>query len=809
MSVPQEDGDSCEGQNCNGGPAKPAETGGTARKYPFRSWQIDDVETSRNTGEGDKRSKADRSKTHDYRRPSWRPPQEESEFQKLVLRSTGTRVPIFGEWLFANVPDSFVSHDRIAVPADYTLRTGDHLLIHVWGQFDFNSRVIVDRNGEILLPQVGIIRVLGIRYENLNEHIREAIRPFFRNFDLSVSLGQMRSLRVTLSGRASVPGTYTLGALSTLSNAILFSGGPAPNGSMRTIELHRDGKPIVTFDFYDMLLKGDQSKDIPLLSGDVIFIPPVGPQVAVVGSVKQPAIYEMKNAATVRQQIEDAGGLSSTADNGRALLERIDPQQPQRNVEEFALDESGQSRVLRDGDVLRIFPLSPRFKNAVTLRGHVAQPGRYPWHAGMRISDLIPSPQAIVPDDYWMEQNRLGQATVGWIADARSAGPEAARRQKGYADQGKREGATKYSTEPATGFEIEKDSLHGNEGDSRQQSEMGDMRWSGAPRPRTRMERNPAEINWEYAVVQRLDLVDLSARLLPFNLGRAIRDPASDDNVALESGDVVTIFSQQDLRVPVEKRTKFVWVEGEVQASGVYRVGPGETLREVVARAGGLTPQAYLFASDFRRVSTRQEQRERLERMANEMERDLQANTAALAGNLNTDERMAVREELQTERAAIQKLKLTQPTGRIVLDVKPGDSGVDALPRLSLEDGDRVIIPATPATVQVVGAVYNQNSFLYQSGKSLGDYLRRSGGATRVADAKRAFVIRADGSLISKQMHRSLWAGSFEALKLMPGDTIVMPDKARTNSLLHGIRDWSQVFSQFALGSAAVKVILP
>jgi protein involved in polysaccharide export with SLBB domain len=302
---------------------------------------------------------------------------------------------------------------------------------------------------------------------------------------------------------------------------------------------------------------------------------------------------------------------------------------------------------------------------------------------------------------------------------------------------------------------------------------------------------------------------DLSSRLLSFNLGRALEDPHGPDNLALEPGDTVTIFSQQDVRVPVEKRSKFVWIEGEVRASGVYRAEPGETLREVVARAGGLTPQAYLFACDFRRESTRQEQQQRLQRMLEETDKELRSKAKSVAASANAEERQSGREELEAERGLIEKLKQTHPTGRIILELKPTDVSADLLPPLPLEDGDRFFIPPKSATVEVVGSVYNQNSFIYQPDKRVADYLQRSGGSTRDGDPSRLFVIRADGSVISKQMHRSFWSANFESLRLVPGDTIVMPERIRTASLLRGIRDWSQVFSQFALGAAAVRVISP
>jgi len=317
--------------------------------------------------------------------------------------------------------------------------------------------------------------------------------------------------------------------------------------------------------------------------------------------------------------------------------------------------------------------------------------------------------------------------------------------------------------------------------------------------------RNAAEVNWDYAVVQRLNHEDLTAHLFPFNLGHAISDCSSPDNLELVAGDVITIFSQNDLAVPVDQRTKFVWLEGEVKRAGVYRVQKGETLRDVVERAGGLTPNAYLFASDFRRESTRMAQQKELQRVTDDFDKELRNKAGQAKGS--QEQQLAFQQQLQAQQNVLAKLRETQATGRIVLGLKPNDNSIDALPALPLEDGDKLTIPAKPATVEVLGAVYNQNSFIYQRGRNLGSYLADAGGGTRDADKSRLFVIRADGSVDSKQMHNGLFMGGFDLVKVMPGDTIVMPQKIHTGSSVAAFRDWTQIFSQLALGAASISVL--
>jgi protein involved in polysaccharide export with SLBB domain len=707
--------------------------------------------------------------------PSIQQPRKEepSEFQNFVFSSTGQQLSIYGQSLFEEVPSTFAPIDHVPVPADYTIGPDDELLVRVWGQIDLEAKVVVDRNGQIYLPKVGALTVAGLKYEQLHSYLESNIGRLFKNFSLNVSLGRLRSIQIFVVGRARKPGAYTVGSLSTLVNALFASGGPDVNGSMRHISVKRQGQLIAEFDLYDLLIKGDKSKDVVLRPGDVVYVASVGSQVAIVGSVNSPAIYELRNDGSIGELVEEAGGLSTTADNSRAILERIES--GTRKVEEFALDSAGLHRTLKDGDILHIFPVSPRFDNAVTLRGNVARPGRYPWRAGMHVHDLIPTRDAIVTTDYWARQNDLGQNKTEWI-------------ERNLESQRKAEELAKEQAKAMAAGDL---SLA-----RRTEEEKTDIK------------RNPSEINWDYAVIQRLNQEDLSSRLIPFNLGRAISDPATEDNFALEAGDVITIFSQADLDVPVAKRTRFIKLEGEIKAAGIYQALSGETLRDLVQRAGGLTPNAYLYAADFRRESTRLDQQKRLRVATTQMEAELQAKAASLSNAAGSAEELAAaREQLDAERKLLQRMQNTAATGRIVLELKPTDSSAADLPPLQLEDGDSIYVPSRSETVQVIGSVYNQNAFVFHSGKTLRDYLRLAGGGTKDADSSRVFVIRADGSVNSSQMHHSVWSGSFESLRLTPGDTVVVPQKIHGPSFLRSFRDWTQIFAQLALGAASIKVI--
>ena len=200
-----------------------------------------------------------------------------SEFEEFVASSVGRRLPIYGHSLFDRVPTTFAPLERVPVTDDYEIGPGDEILIRAWGQIDLNGKLVVDRGGQVFLPKVGALSVAGLKYQQLPGYFRTAIGRVFRNFDLTVSMGQLRSIQVFVVGQARRPGSYTVSSLCTLVNALFASGGPSAAGSMRHIQLKRENRVVTEFDFYDLLLQGDKSKDARLLPGDVIYIPPIGP----------------------------------------------------------------------------------------------------------------------------------------------------------------------------------------------------------------------------------------------------------------------------------------------------------------------------------------------------------------------------------------------------------------------------------------------------------------------------------------------------------------------------------------------------
>jgi protein involved in polysaccharide export with SLBB domain len=316
------------------------------------------------------------------------------------------------------------------------------------------------------------------------------------------------------------------------------------------------------------------------------------------------------------------------------------------------------------------------------------------------------------------------------------------------------------------------------------------------------------EIDWSFAVIERLDPVTLRTTLIPFDLGKLVLDHDGSQDLDVQPSDVITIFSQADIHVPQAQQTKLVRLEGEVVHAGYYSVRPGETLRDVVERAGGLTPAAYLFGAELTRESTRVAQQQRLDDYVASLELEVDRASASTAAKaLSAQDQTAASSSLGATQLLVSRLRQLRASGRIVLNIQPDAHQVASLPNLSLEDGDRFLVPSAPSSINVVGAVYDQNSFIFNRERRVNGYLHAAGGPNRDADPKHAFIVRADGSVMSREAAGSLWGNTFDQVRINPGDTIVMPEKVYRGSSIRNILDYSQLFSQLALGAGALAVI--
>jgi protein involved in polysaccharide export with SLBB domain len=682
-----------------------------------------------------------------------------SQFQEFIADNTRKILPIFGSEFFANAPSTFAPIMNSPVPSDYPLGPGDELMIRGWGTVDIDFRATIDRNGTINIPTIGSVVLAGVKANDAENVIRNAVARLYKGVTVSVNFGQLRAITVYVVGQASRPGTYTVSSLSTLVTALFASGGPNANGSMRRVQVKRGGKVAAELDLYSFIAKGDKSADIKLLDGDTIYIPPAGGYVALVGKVNSSAIYELKNSSdSVASLLDVAGGLPVVADPRRAFLERIDPSKSHpRSVEEFALNAEGLQRPLKNGDVLNVIAITPNFSNAVVLRGNVDQPVRTPFKQGMRVSDLIPSREYLITRESTKRQNNV--VTAGE-----------------------------------------------NEKDTTEDADKIAARIGGLISP----------INWDYAVIERVNRSDLSVKLIPFNLGAVFTNPNGGDNVQLQPGDTVTIFSQEDVAVPMDKRQVFVRVEGEVRVPGVYQMTAGDTLQSLIAKAGGPTSNAYLFGTGFFREDVKKEQQANLQRAADRLETQLRSEQSRQLANLrgaNSTEAAALTAQFESERRTaeerIARFRKLQPTGRIAFGLDPNERSFARLPQVTLQNGDRLVVPSKPAFVHVFGAVNVEASPLWRPNSRVKDYLKLAG-TTSDADIDNAFVLRVDGTVVSSES-QGWFFGKIGGLDVMPGDTIVVPEKLDKQTawtkFTQGAREWTQILANFGLGAAAIKTL--
>ena len=677
-----------------------------------------------------------------------------SQFQIYIKQSTGRDLPIYGQSLFAR-PQAYQVDAAAPTPGDYVLGPGDEVSVQVWGGVNFDGSLTVDRNGQVTIPRVGVVNLAGVKASGVSTAIRSQIAQTYTNFELNTNVGRLKGIQVYVVGQARQPGSFTLSSLGTLANAIFASGGPNAQGSMRNIQLKRKGSIVATFDVYDFISKGDKAHDVTLQAGDVIVIPPAGPRVALMGALDQEGIYELKSGKnnTFGDVVNIAGGTPSLAYMQKVVLERVNAKKsPAREIINLSLQDRDLQQSLYDGDLITLLPVSSEFGNAVTLQGNVAMPLRYKWFSGMRVRDLIPNESALITSDYYKKKNSLVQNLDDSVS--KQAGGILDSRVRNMVDQ----------------------------------------------------------INWDYAVIERLDKKNLKTQIIPFNLRKAINERDSSDNVEILAGDVITVLSQRDLKIPAQNQTRLVRLEGEVAAPGLYEINAGETLTQLMQRVGGVTGQAYLYGMEMDRASVRKQQQENLDMLVRRLEAQQQSQILFLMANRSAadaaSQAVLMQQQQQLGQRRIEALRQLRSNGRITLELKPAALTMANLPELPLEDGDRIYVPPTPGFVSAVGAINNENVFIYKPGRTVKEIIKIAG-LREEAEIDEMFVLRADGSIVNKSA-MGVFA-SLNNLELMPGDTIVVPEKLdrenTRNFVMRQLKDISQILSQFGLGVAAIKAI--
>ena len=698
------------------------------------------------------------------------------------------------------------------VPADYVLGPDDVLEVQLYGNQNYTLDLAVNRDGRINFPQLGAISVGGQRYSAVKRDLEARVERQMIGVRASVSIGETRTISVFVLGEAMFPGTYTVTGLATVTTALFAAGGVKPQGSLRRIQVRRQGALVREFDLYDLLMRGDSSADVKLQPGDVVMVPSVGPTASAYGEVQRPAIYELKGPTNVANLIEMAGGMTPEADSGSASLVHVNAQRQRVVIGVDPSAQAGKDQAVGNGDALRVARLKPTLDSGITLQGYVYRPGGYAWHEGLRLTDVIGSIDELKPN-----------ADQHYVLIRRIAGPG---RQISVlsADMA---AALNAPDSPANVLLQPRDTLT-----------VFDLQ-TGRDRVieplmqeltlQADLERPTAIVNVDGKVkvpgdypletgMRVADLIRAGGGLDASAYGgRAELSRYTVDKGAQRRTEIITIdlaaVAHGDAAANIELRAfdklsvKEItgWTEqdqviiiGEVRFPGMYTIKHGETLRSVMARAGGLTEYAFPEGAVFTRESLREREQEQLDRLTARMQSDIAA-TALMAARASQAGATA---SYNVGQSLLAQLQAAKAIGRLVIDLqasmnaKPGSAD-----DIILRDGDQLIVPKQRQDVMVLGEVQSPSAHLFRPDLSRDDYISQSGGATSLADSSKIYVVRADGSVAPHEHH---WVFSANGVDMHAGDAVVVPLDTERLPTLPMWQSITQILYQLAIAVVAV-----
>lgn len=809
----------------------------------------------------------------------------------------------FGYELFAGAPSTFAPATDVPVPHEYVLGPGDTVKIQLFGKEYKDYSLTIDRNGTLILPETGPLQVVGMSFGEFKTFINEQIEQKVIGAKANVTMGQMRSIRIFVLGEAYQPGAYTVSSLSTIIHALFVSGGVTDVGSLRNIQLKRKGKIITTFDLYDLLLKGDTSKDLNLLPGDVVFVPPVNSTVGIDGEVKRPAIYELKGETNAQQLIELAGGLLSTAYPNASKLERLRSDGTRTVVDLDLSKRANKQKTVKSGDVLRIYSVLDEMENVVSLNGHVHRPGRFSYKPNMRLLDVIGSITALKanPDlDYGLivreEPNVRTVSALSFSLKKAFSAPHSAEnlalqeRDKIYvfaADQARkldkllaRLKAQARLDEPAkvvnitghvrypgnypltqnmtvadlvkasfdlkletdmnyallksknyrqniTEFDVisfndpadlnkklsAADKLYVFSINDEREEQFADLIEEIKQQTNKQNQQQLVTINGEvrfpgtYPLAKNMTLNDLvaaaggftessfmnSVNVSRFNTNLKDKSEYSLTKLDISGGALYTYQLQPRDSIVVNKIPDWrdhetVELLGEFKFPGTYVINKGETLAELIQRAGGFTNEAFVNASIFTRSYLKEKEQALLADAERKLKREL-VSAQINAGAANSSE---------TILSLLSELEGVEASGRMVIE-KNQLTEIDN--SLELRNGDSLIIPRKNSAVSVIGEVYSATAQVYTPGWDMDDYIDAAGGFNQIAESSDAYIIKANGRVVGN----SGWFSSNDTIE--PGDTIVVPTNVDPVPTLTIWRDVTGIIYQSTVALAALAAL--
>ena len=707
----------------------------------------------------------------------------------------------FGYDLFEGVPSTFAPVSDIQVPMDYLVGPGDTLNVQLYGNEPATYSLTVQRDGRVNFPKLGPIMVSGLTFNQARATIEDRVQQQLIGSRVSVTMGDLRSIRVFVLGEAEKPGSYTVSGLSTMTNALFVSGGVKKIGSLRKIELKRNGRLVSVLDLYDLLLHGDTSRDQQLMPGDVIFIPPIGDTVSVYGAVRRPAIYELKGEKNVEQVIGVAGGLLPDADGKTAQLERIKPSRLREMVNIDLTSGVGRLAAVDNGDKLRIPAIRPTLENSVVLSGFVFRPGSFEFHPGQRLSDILPSFDELKPTAdrrYIMIRREVPPEEKVEVISANLERALAARGSAADPELHARDKIIVFDLSASRervvapvirDLELQASPDHPAEVVSIDGKVKAPGRYPLEPSMRVSdLIRAGGSLDDSAfggeAELTRYEIVGGTARqtsLIPIDLAAVHRGDAAA-NLQLKPYDVLVIKV-----VPQWEEPGTIELAGEVRFPGKYPIHRGETLSSVLHRAGGFTDLAFEEGAVYIREELKKREKEQLDLLTNRLQSDLAALSleavASSAATTNANGAAGATQGLAVGQQLISQLRDTKPVGRLVINVDRVMKGRIGGPEdVIIRDGDRLLVPKKSQEITILGEVQSPTSHVYQVGLTRDEYIARSGGVTQKADRKRIYVVRANGDVVTGE--RTGWFRRSQSVEMHPGDTIVVPlDTERIRAL--------------------------
>jgi protein involved in polysaccharide export with SLBB domain len=738
-------------------------------------------------------------------------------YNLLSLRDLYTQVPQdnaklrrFGSEMFLNRGDSSLGRSAagprdtpidLPVGPDYVLGSGDGLSINLSGGISQTFTRLIDREGKIALPEAGSIVIAGLTLQHAQTIIEDALKRQYRNVRVDITIARLRTVRIYVVGDVQRPGAYDLSSLSTPLNALYAAGGPTSVGSLRVLRHMRGSQLIREVDLYDLLLHGKRMDDERLEAGDTLLVPPAGPQVAVYGMVKRPAIYELKGSATLSEVLDDAGGATVAAALNHITIERIQPNH-QRETLSLDLPSTGSGKssqqaitsfAIQDGDRVNMAPILPYSERVIYVEGHVVRPGRLPYRDGMQLNDVLASYQDLLPEP----------ATRGDIV--RLVPPDLHPETIPFQVPDVLIGNSNLALQPFDTIRI-----YGRyEADSPQVAIRGEVLRPGSyPLSSGMTAVQLVKMAGGFKRDALLESADLTSYTVEdekkvvsqrsaIEIGAAVNGARPTADVPLKPGDVLTIHQisgWNDIGASIV-------LNGEVTYPGSYGLQEGERLSSVLQRAGGFRGTAYPDGA----ILVRTQVKELEEKSRAELIRQIETTSASarLAPNLTSqDQSASLQAAAQQQAAVLQRLRSQPASGRLVIHVSTDIASWANTPAdIEMRSGDVLTVPKRPGFVLVSGQVYNVSAITFVPGRDAGWYLRHAGGTNDVANRKEIFVIRANGSVVGRRSG-TWYSGNVLSTRLRPGDVIVVPQRIVGSLFWRNLLTVAQLSSSIAFTAA-------